>query len=80
MSLKVKALLLTIMLIVQVSCTNFQYYPEDITMWDIIDNSSNEHLLVAYYFTDPSTSLPGTKLYDYQNGVIAYPFNDVNLK
>jgi hypothetical protein len=57
--------------------TNFKYYPEDITLWDYIDNTQDEKLLVAYYMVDPSAALPSTNLYDYINGVIAYPFNDV---
>jgi len=55
----------------------FTYYPEEITSLDYVSYSDTEWLLSAYYYSDPAKS-SSAKKYDFRNGIVIYPMNDVN--
>ncbi len=82
MSSKLNFLLLLIVILF-VKSTDHNYFPEEITPLDYISNSANERLIIAYYFVKPedeSALSNYSKKYDFLNGIIVYPFNDVFFK
>jgi hypothetical protein len=75
-----KPLLILIYLLISLTIIQtHDHFPEEITPLDYITNTSGEKLLMAYYMIDPATALSASYKYDYRNGIIVYPFNDVTL-
>jgi hypothetical protein len=80
MAFKLNILILVILFFHTSSPIPFQYFPEEITILDQLDNevSYNEYLLASFYYVDPLSNLSNFDyIYDYRNGIIVYPFNDV---
>ena len=72
--------LLLFIVILCVNTSDHNYFPEEITPLDYISNSVNERLIIAYYFVKPedeSALSNYSKKYDFLNGIIVYPYNDV---
>ena len=81
MSTKLNVLFLFIVILF-VNTTDHNYFPEEITPLDYISNTADEKLLIAYYFVKPedASALSNySKKYDFLNGIIVYPFNDVSI-
>jgi hypothetical protein len=57
--------------------SNHDHFPEEFTPMDMMVVNSGEKLLMAYYMVNPHAALPATLKYDYRNGVLVYPYNDV---
>ena len=55
---------------------DIQYYPEDYTGFDRTSYVYEEMVQCAYYFENP-TIREGAFEYDYRNGMVLYPFNNV---
>ena len=70
-------ILFLFVIILPIAFPTFQYFPEDFMDIDYLTTNANEIFMAAYYFIDPVVSLPSVNKYDYRNGVIIYPINDV---
>ena len=74
MKTKIKAFIL--LFIILGSKCDIQYYPEDYTSLDRTSYNNNEVVQTAYYFENPFTK-EGAIEYDYRNGMVLFPFNNV---
>jgi len=76
MLMKVKIKYFILLILILGNQCDIQYYPEDFTAFDKVSYNTDEQVQTAYYFENPFIK-EGAIEYDYRNGMVLNPFNDV---